>query len=595
MPVLLCNDRWPRNFYAIRRRDPPGGFVFLPWDVEWSLERPQENRLKVTGVENPHLLISKLVANNEFKVVFADHVYRHFFNSGVLTPEGSTVRYLARAGQIYDAIVCESARWGDADRPSMPYTREDWLFATGYLINEYFPVRTSNVLAQIKAQGWYPTIDPPVFQIDGKAVLGPYVRTGAVLTMLNPKGSGTIYYCIDGTDPRVAGTGQVNTSALRYSGPITLKASTIIKARILSGNNWSPLAEAVFVVGPLSDSLRITELMYNPARSSKWAGPGDPDCEFVELANISSQAIKLANIRVCGAVELVLPAVELGPGQCAVIVKDKVAFEAVYGKQVNVVGQYTGSLDNSGQWIGLQDIAGNWILRLRYSRYWAPSTNGSGYSLVLNDPHIDANSLSEPWAWRASAAIGGSPGRLDQSVAVLGAGPVVISEIMYHPYGNPDAEYVELTNISDQAVTLYDSSTRRAWRLTDGGRIDLVFGGKGSIILQPGAKALVVKDLNAFKARFDAPADVSIFQWPDGSLDNAGDELCLYGPVSATTWTMVDHVFYSDGMHPDRVGLARDPWPVAADGCGRALGRVVLKGPGNWVGNWQAIEPGPGR
>ena len=37
-PVLLGNDQVPRNFYALRSRDPAGPFVFLPWDVEWTLE-----------------------------------------------------------------------------------------------------------------------------------------------------------------------------------------------------------------------------------------------------------------------------------------------------------------------------------------------------------------------------------------------------------------------------------------------------------------------------------------------------------------------------------------------------------------------------
>jgi len=35
-------------------------------------------------------------------------------------------------------------------------------------------------------------------------------------------------------------------------------------------------------------------------------------------------------------------------------------------------------------------------------------------------------------------------------------GPVVITEIMYHPAEPADAEYVELLNISDAPVTLYD-------------------------------------------------------------------------------------------------------------------------------------------
>ena len=38
------------------------------------------------------------------------------------------------------------------------------------------------------------------------------------------------------------------------------------------------------------------------------------------------------------------------------------------------------------------------------------------------------------------------------------SGPVVINEIMYHPGQPADAEYVELLNISDEPVTLYDAT-----------------------------------------------------------------------------------------------------------------------------------------
>jgi len=596
-PVLLCNNRLPRNFYAIRRRDPPGGFVFLPWDVEWSLERPQENRVNITGVENPHLLISRLMANADFKILFADRVYSRLYNDGVLTPGLSTSRYLDRAGMIYGPIVCESARWGDADRPGQPYTREDWLFATSYLVDEYFPVRTGNVITQLKDQAWLPKIDPPLFKIDGSDRYTGQVRAGAVLTMVNPSGSGSIYYCLDGSDPRQAFTGQVWPSAIRYSGPITLKSSVSVKARVLSGSTWSGLTQATYAVGPVAECLRVTELMYNPARSSKWNGPADPNCEYIELTNIGGQPINLSLVRLKGCLDFTFPAMELAPGQCVVVVKDRLAFETVYGKQISIAGQYSGVLDNDGQWIELLDAVGQTILRFRYCGQWSAGANGSGYSLVLRDPRIPSQFYSEPWAWKASPSIGGSPGRAEAISSVSGPGPMVISEVMYHPYGNQDAEYIELVNATDKAVTLFDAATRKGWQLTDGpnGKLRFQFSGKASISVLPGRAVLLVKDMAAFNATFKVPADVQIFQWPDGGLDNGGDDLQLYEPISTTTWTMVDQVFYSDGLHPERAGTAKDRWPVAADGCGSALGRIWLTGPGNDPANWRAVEPSPGR
>ena len=49
-------------------------------------------------------------------------------------------------------------------------------------------------------------------------------------------------------------------------------------------------------------------------------------------------------------------------------------------------------------------------------------------------------------------------------------GPVVISEIMYHSADAPQAEYVELLNISDGPVTLYDADLGIPWRFRTTGR-----------------------------------------------------------------------------------------------------------------------------
>ena len=76
---------------------------------------------------------------------------------------------------------------------------------------------------------------------------------------------------------------------MRYTGPITLDKSTLVKARSLSGGAWSALNEAVFAVGPVAESLRISEIMYHPAE--------DPNAEFIELTNVGDEAINLNLVR----------------------------------------------------------------------------------------------------------------------------------------------------------------------------------------------------------------------------------------------------------------------------------------------------------
>jgi hypothetical protein len=112
---------------------------------------------------------------------------------------------------------------------------------------------------------------------------GP-VAPGFNLTMTAP--AGTIYYTTNGTDPRAYGSGAVAPAALTYTGgAVTLSATTVVKARALSGTNWSALNEATFVIAELVTPLRLTEIMYNPVG-------GDP-FEFIELLNAGSTPLDL--------------------------------------------------------------------------------------------------------------------------------------------------------------------------------------------------------------------------------------------------------------------------------------------------------------
>ena len=78
----------------------------------------------------------------------------------------------------------------------------------------------------------------------------------------------------------------MNTDRAKYyTAAIKLNASTHVKTRLFSGSTWSALNEAVFAVGPVAQSLRISEIMYHPAETGN---PDDPNTEFIELTNIGS-------------------------------------------------------------------------------------------------------------------------------------------------------------------------------------------------------------------------------------------------------------------------------------------------------------------
>ena len=121
--------------------------------------------------------------------------------------------------------------------------------------------------------------------------------------------AGTIYYTLNGTDPRVMFTGAILAGAKNYSttGPVPLGQSTLVRARVLSGGVWSALTEAQFQISTLGTPLRITEIMYNP--------PGGDAYEFIEIQNIGSVRIDLAGMSFWESLTHSLLAQPLTPGQ----------------------------------------------------------------------------------------------------------------------------------------------------------------------------------------------------------------------------------------------------------------------------------------
>lgn len=166
-------------------------------------------------------------------------------------------------------------------------------------------------------------------------------------------------------------------------------------------------------------------------------------------------------------------------------------------------------------------------------------------------------------------------------------GPVVITEIMYNPPGSSDAEeFVELLNIADAPVVLFDAAKGKAWRFTDG--IEFEFPAEPPVTLAPGERILVVRSLNAFDAAYPG-VEARKFQWSTGALDNGGETLQLAKPggVDATNTTKfirIDRVNYDDDP----------PWPTPPDGKGPALAKISEADYGNDFINWRAATASPG-
>jgi hypothetical protein len=131
--------------------------------------------------------------------------------------------------------VAEAARWARKGQ-----TRETWLAACGEC-REFIENRMPFMLAQYRARGWYPSVDPPVvLGADGLALAdGCPVSAGGTFALA---GNGEILYTLDGSDP-MSEDGTVSGGAVRYSAPVRppLVAATLC-ARVLSQDGeWSAM------------------------------------------------------------------------------------------------------------------------------------------------------------------------------------------------------------------------------------------------------------------------------------------------------------------------------------------------------------------
>jgi hypothetical protein len=395
---------WPHNNWYAAMPLPQGQIRYFVWDGEVTWVDGAAISLG-DGDNTVKEFFEALSQYPDFRMEFADRLYKHLFNDGALADANSQARWL-RLNQIIDrAIVGESARWGDA-RYEQPITRDDWLKARDQVLAQ-MDGNGARLIALARQAGYYPPLDPPLFNRPGGGV-----APGFQISLLPPEAGdpshqeGAIYYTLDGVDPRSPGSGQIAASASHYTAPIVVTTTTQLKARSLtltaSGDPiWSALNEATFTVEAGNQRLRLTELMYNP--------PGGSAYEFLTLSNLGDAAADLSGSHFEG-IDFTFPAyADLAPNGCLVLVRDMAAFAERY-PGISAAGIYSGKLSNKGEQITLKDAAGQPVVSVTYDdeNGWPLTPNGRGDSLVLVDA---AGSLDDPKNWRASAQLYGTPCR----------------------------------------------------------------------------------------------------------------------------------------------------------------------------------------
>ena len=171
-------------------------------------------------------------------------------------------------------------------------------------------------------------------------------------------------------------------------------------------------------------------------------------------------------------------------------------------------------------------------------------------------------------------------------------GPVLISEVMYHP-NTPAENYFEFVEICNTGAV---TENLDHWRLRGG--VDFDFTSAHS--LDPGDLLIVVAfdpvsqptEAAAFRAAYAIDNTIPLVgPFTDGPLGNDTGTVRLQRPDSPPAG---EPTFYPQVTEDEVIYQNLTPWPIAAGGAGDSLNRLVPGYFGNFATSWIDNTPTPG-
>ncbi len=163
-------------------------------------------------------------------------------------------------------------------------------------------------------------------------------------------------------------------------------------------------------------------------------------------------------------------------------------------------------------------------------------------------------------------------------------GPIVIKQIMYNP-GPEGYEYLELVNISNSNVDLWDAATLLSWKIEGVG-----FEFPKNITINPGESVYITETAISpqdFRSLYNIDPKVKVFNYPS-KLNNGGEEITLF--KSAGSYSS-EGTTYFPYIRIDKVEYNnKTPWPDA-DGNDNILVRKNMSSYGDDPANWIASPP----
>lgn len=262
------NTDWDHhNWYAFRNRYwDDEGFRFLCWDTENILVSPTENLTSKNNRGCPTGFLNRLMKQGIFAHRFHEEAQRALTHGGPLTPESALATWDSLYSVIELPLWDEAARWGDYRRDVHPYQskgslyKPDGAFAAERqrLLKQYFPVRTANLIKQLREKGWFPNAEAPAIFVDDTEI-GYELQHYCTESSLTLSGE-NIYYTLDGSEPVNwfnNDAGALSPTAKPYSdgdnigeelAAMQLPDTITLRAISNKDGEWSPIVSVQLVV-----------------------------------------------------------------------------------------------------------------------------------------------------------------------------------------------------------------------------------------------------------------------------------------------------------------------------------------------------------
>ncbi|MCO6044193.1 CotH kinase family protein [Aeoliella sp. ICT_H6.2] len=490
---------------------------------------------------------------------------------GVLSDDNISDMVNGFAAQIAEGQVRNFEEWPEVAPNGGQYADPGltgWEGEVSHLVN-WLLIRANWIDAQL--------ITSPIF-----SPTPGNVDSGQLVTLTADPGT-TIYYTLDGTDPRADGGG-ISPTAMEYTEPIAVTSTTQINARASGSIEGSSISNSSYPGGESPsnavDSIFYTKYLNYGGRNSGIIVTPDSGASIVQSFQLTTgndfESRDPASWVLYGTNDMV-QSTDNSTGLAenwTLIDSGDISLPSRRRSMSDVI-EVANSTSYTSYKLMFPTLKDNYgFMQVADIRFFE-SADGSGAQILSPDDtalavHVlleDADALP-PWSSLLTGLFSVEQPASPSSLR--------ISELHYHPADpttaelelvpgtdEDDFEFIELVNISSEFISL------NGVQLSGG--IDFDFTTADVTSLAPGQTVVVVKNSAAFTTRYGT--DIAIAGEYSGKLADGGEQLALMDSNSQTI-----HDFTYDDT---------SPWATEADGDGPSLEVIDLFGDYSTANNWR--------